>query len=257
MKKQRFENIKGPRFYTENRLDLNAGTVLALPPDESNHISRVRRLKKGDLINITDGEGGTALAIIVCCHPNEVQVKITTLCESQQDLAPVEVIMALIKGERMEWAISKAAELGVCKIHPVFTENCVVKKDGQRLEKRLEKWKNLCRQALKQCRGNFITEINRPVNLQDCIYRFSDENSLIALVEDCREKSINQAWKEQGFKLPACVIIGPEGGFSMAEKSFFKEKKISAASLGTRILRSETAVVAAASIMKSLIADKQ
>jgi 16S rRNA (uracil1498-N3)-methyltransferase len=192
-------------------------------------------------------------AVVVACARKGVEVKAEEYFSTENDLLPIEIACPVIKGERMDWAVAKAAELGVAIIHPVYTEYCVVKQDEGKDARRLARWRILCREALKQSRGNFMTAVSEPGRLEDFVSSRGDDGAAIVMWEGEGSVDMRAAWREQDNRLPLVLFVGPEGGFSKKEIEMFRQRGYSTASCGARILRSETAVISAVSLFSQLV----
>ena len=251
-------NKKGiRRFYIrpENFSSItNDKTCLSiLPFSEVHHISNVLRLGTGDEILLLDGEGNMARCAIKRKEKAGLFLKILSRNTLRDDRLPICLITAIIKGDRMNWLIQKASELGVMSISPIFTSQTVINPRIDRQEKRIERWEKISIQALKQSRGNMATRIHPPSSLEDAVSDCPSEGTKIFLSETEGKDHIFSVCMTQKRKLPATLIIGPEGGFSEKEMTFLKGHGFHPASLGKRILRSETAAIAGISILSACL----
>lgn len=246
----------GHVFFVENSVMGPRPSVILLSPEESAHLARARRMKTGQKVVLNDGIGLCAEAVIVSRSGKRVEVSVERYLETENDLLPVELVCAVIKGERMDWAVSKSAEMGVARIRPVYTEHTVVKKDVKKDAQRCRRWQVLCREALKQCRGNFMTTVDEPCAIERCVAGIPEDHAVIVMWEGEDATDIRNAWMARGERLPVSIIVGPEGGFSMAEIEMFREKGYSTASFGNRIFRSETAAIVSTFLFSQLIQGK-
>lgn len=253
---------------------------LAIGGSDGFHLSRVMRARLGDHIVVADDVGqvgeyeitgfgtGGALGSEQGRQKPEAQEStaegavvelslVEMLDESTE--SPVELVLAqcLPKGDKLELITQKATELGVNKIVPLVSENCVVKYDAKKAKSRQERWQKIANEAGKQC-GRTILPIVEPVqSLKEWLPRMAAEaqqkDKQICLCM-CYENEQQQGIKEflQSHRQYAAFvfIIGPEGGFSLAEADLARELGIASVSLGTRILRAETAAITAAAIIQ-------
>ena len=240
--------MRNPRIFTPQPLSLN--TVVQLADDAANHVGRVLRMKPGEPLTLFNGEGGSYQGAIETVSKKNVSV---TLSEHQPDdnESPlrIELGQALSRGERMDWAIQKATEAGVTEITPLFTERCEVKLNSERQEKRLQHWRKVAVSACEQCARNRVPVINPPRQLNDWLAERQTELNFVLHHRTERKLS--------GYDTPQSVslLIGPEGGLSADEIAQAEHKQFNALALGPRVLRTETAPVAAISLMQYLWGD--
>jgi 16S rRNA (uracil1498-N3)-methyltransferase len=233
-----------PLFFVQSDSLKVGDSLLELDHDEAAHC-RARRVGVGDRIALTDGNGLGGYGVVLDMGRKRVRVELERVFETSDDRVPVELVCAIIKRERMNWAISKAAEAGVRRIHPVYSRYSVARQDSRRDAVRVERWNKLCAEALKQSGGDFVTLVTRPVSLEEFLLSMVPGSSNVVLSRDAG-MSMRAAWHQQGSRLPMVVFIGPEGGFSNEEFEVFRENGFAEASLCRRILRSETSVAVAA-----------
>ncbi len=228
------------------------GTPLALDANASHHLSRVLRAKQGDKLIIFNGLGGEYAATITQIDKKAVHVWVSTFnpreAESSLDLW---LAQGISRGEKMDYTIQKAVELGVKKIIPLFTERCNVKLDQERLNKRLEHWHAIAKSSAEQSGRNRIPDILPPTTL---------ENALPLLQAPCRFVLSPYATQKlhtiQIDRLQSVLLlIGPEGGLSEHEILSTKAHHFLPLHLGPRILRTETAAVAAITALQCYVGD--
>ncbi|MDA8161610.1 MAG: 16S rRNA (uracil(1498)-N(3))-methyltransferase [Desulfobacteraceae bacterium] len=246
--------MKPFHFNIKYALPLKRGERIDLDGGEARHIARVLRLKTDSLVNLVNGIGGMTPARIVKIGKASVTFEIEAETIIRDDRLPIELIVGIIKGERMDWLIQKATELGVSAIRPVLTRHTVVGLDDDKRYSRTTRWQEIAMQALKQCKGLTSPSIYPVSTLSEAVLSVQASGTRLFLSESCDEKGIIQAWR-QSDEPPATVAIGPEGGFSDEEQTMFKRSGFTPASLGKRTLRSETAAIAAIAVLGSLIYD--
>jgi 16S rRNA (uracil1498-N3)-methyltransferase len=214
------------------------------------HLARVLRAQPGVEADVV--AGGRVF------HAHVTEVMAEEVCfalgeEAEADPAlPVTLVMSVFKFDRMEWAIEKATELGVATIAPVIAQR-TEKHLAQAADKRVERWRRIAHEAAQQSRRSDVAEIAVPVKLAE---RVKAERTCVRLVlaEQERGTTLKQAVEEvmagSGAELPQLEIaIGPEGGWSPAEETLFVENGWKAVTLGPRILRAETAAIAALAVV--------
>ena len=240
--------MRTPRIFTSE--SLTQSTSVVLQGATANYISRVLRMKMADKINVFDGSGGYWLAQIVSITKQRVGVELLDFFDDNRE-SPLDVSVGqcLSRGERMDYAIQKATEMGVSSITPLFSERCEVKLSAERQEKRLNHWRQLAISACEQSGRNVVPVINTPCSLESWIQGCSSELKIVLHHRTVKPLS--------GLAPPASValLVGPEGGLSASEIAQAEGKGFYAAALGPRVLRTETAPVAALAILQYLWGD--
>ena len=247
-----------PRFYFPNSLSLGARVVL--PPDAAHHALRVLRLGENDPLRLFNGDGCEYRARIVHLGKQGVMVLVESAaplsCESPLD---VLLVQGISSGERMDYTLQKSVELGVGAIQPIQAERSVVKLSGERMLKRMQHWQSVVASACEQSGRNVVPEV-RPVaglmdwlSAQDSGFGIQDSGEVlrIHLTPDA-ESSLRDLAKPAG---PVVLAVGPEGGFSENEHTALRQGGYVAVKLGPRVLRTETAALAALSALQILWGD--
>ena len=237
-----------PRLYFKDALE--RGSFIQLNNDSTHYLSKVLRLRVESQIKLFNNNEGEFLATIISKSSTNVTVSIDLqLREPEEDTLRFHVALAITKGERMDYAIQKSVELGVTSIIPFFSELSEVKiRDENRLENKLRHWKRVAMNACQQCGRLSLPDVEKPKIFQDLIKQGIDDSYV--LFDASGHKKLRKIY----FKNELYLVFGPEGGFSNSELITAK-KKINVASLGPRILRSETAPVVALSILQSEFGD--
>ncbi|MGE5404024.1 MAG: 16S rRNA (uracil(1498)-N(3))-methyltransferase [Candidatus Saccharibacteria bacterium] len=243
------------RFYANSSSVSNE--IIRISGDEARHIARVLRMEPGDRITVFDGTGLEYLVELTSVgHDVEGQI-ITQEPAGIEPPVKITLVQGLAKGEKMELIIQKAVELGVHKIIPVYTEYAVVKLDDKKARDKVERWQRIALEACKQC-GRSVPPVVEPVTglgqalvmnrdpVKLFFYEHSDKANLKNILRHSREKIQNNG---------TAIYIGPEGGFSEAEVSRATEAGAAVVGLGPRILRTETAGLAAVSIVMYELGD--
>jgi len=216
------------------------------------HLARVLRAQPGMEADVVAG-GHVFHAEVAAVSPDEVRFNL--VAEVQADPAmPVTLVIAVYKFDRMEWAIEKATELGVLALAPVIAQR-TEKHLAQAAEKRAERWRRIAHEAAQQSRRSDVPVIHNPASLAEHV-RASSKSVRIVLAEQERtttlRRLIEEAVEAAGEEMPSLEIaIGPEGGWAPAEEALFDANGWRAATLGPRILRAETAAIAALSVVAS------
>lgn len=242
-----------PRFLIPTDAVVKSQTGFILTGREAHHLLRVRRLRPGNLVKLIDGSGRVAKAAIVWEDGTRVGLDVEDVRKQQEDCLLIELIVALLKSDRMNWMIQKVTELGVHTICPVITRRSVSRLYGDKAEKRLARWKEIARQTLKQCNGGLAPTIYPPVPLKDALGRVSRAGAKILLSESEEKRSLFSAWKNQGNVTPVAVVVGPEGGLSEEEVLACERAGFCSAGMGPRTLRAETAAISAVAALAAMM----
>jgi 16S rRNA (uracil1498-N3)-methyltransferase len=224
--------------------------MLKIEGDEVKHIRKVLRLKAGDEIIVFDGLGKEFEGAIVEEGLSSVVIKIQNIFSSKRD-SPLEVTLAqsLLKGEKMDYLIQKATELGVKEIIPFFSSRSVPLLEKSKKLKRHHRWERIAIEASKQCGRGVVPKIESLQDYSDMLQTASPDSLRLILweKEGIKLKEILERSKE---KKKIFFIIGPEGGFSHVEVDEAKKTGFIPVILGRRILRAETASLCFLSILQ-------
>lgn len=233
-------------------VDLVSGSTIELDQSASHHLVTVLRAKVKDIITVFNGRGGEYRAIITQINKKQVIVELKEFVDREAE-SSLELYLAqgISRSEKMDYTIQKAVELGVKKIIPLFTERCTVKLDEERRAKRHQHWQSIIISACEQSGRNHIPELLFPMSL---------ENGLNAVQADWRfvlSPMASSQLKETSVKKDQRVIllIGPEGGLSDPEINLACQHGYFPLNLGPRILRTETAAVAAITALQCCFGD--
>ena len=236
------------RFYVPQPWIVNG--MLKIEGDEAKHIRKVLRLKTGDGIVVFDGLGKELEGTIIEERLSSIVIRIQNIFSSERD-SPLEVTLAqsLLKGEKMDYLIQKATELGVKKIIPFFSSRSVPFLEKSRRLKRHHRWEKIAVEASKQCGRGVVPKIESFRDYSDMLQMASTEDLRLILWESdgIKLKEVLERSKE---KRKIFFIIGPEGGFSQEEVGEAKKVGFIPVTLGTRILRAETVSLCLLSILQ-------
>ena len=225
---------------------------------QAEHLARVLRAEPGTEADVVAGGRVFHAEVAAVALDGETsEVRFNLVAELDADPAlPVTLVMAVYKFDRMEWAIEKATELGVAAIAPVFARR-TEKHLAQAAGKRAERWRRIAHEASQQARRSDVPVIHEPVDLAERV-RAASVAAGIVLAEQERTTTLRHAIKEAidaaKEEMPVLeVAIGPEGGWAPAEEALFDDNGWRAVSLGPRILRAETAAIAALAVIASCL----
>ena len=221
---------------------------------QAEHMARVLRTQPGMEADVVAG-GHVFHAEVAAITPREVRFNLIAELEADPAL-PLTLVLAIYKFDRMEWAIEKATELGVAAIAPVVARR-TEKHLAEAAEKRSERWRRIVIESSQQSRRSDVPMIHEPASLSSRV-RAASAATRIVLAEQERTttlcNALNEAVAAAGTEMPTLEIaIGPEGGWAPEEEALFDANGWRAASLGPRILRAETAAIAALAVAASCL----
>ncbi len=214
---------------------------------DARHISKVLRMQPGDKLQIVSDDGVTAIAEIVSVQADSVVVKcLEKLAESHEPSVKITLAQGLAKGEKMDFIIQKAVEMGVSSIVPVAMEHSVVRLEGAKADKKVERWQKIAEAAAKQSKRDIIPQVQPVQTIQQMLANNDLQHKIIAY--ECEDRlGLKTALQSCHNLQELLLIIGPEGGISEFELELARKNGAVPVSLGKRILRAETAGVVALS----------
>lgn len=241
--------MRVPRLYLPE--PLHSGAAIPLPRERARYLVRVLRLQQGAPLTLFNGDGGQYQASLQLAENGPAVVRIGEhhALEKESPLA-ITLLQGISRGERMEFTLRKATELGVSRIVPLFSERCEVRLNGDRLSKRLAHWRGIIISACEQCGRNRLPELQPPETLPQGLD-----------TRDGGTRLLLDPLAEQGLaSLPppdaaVSLLIGPEGGLSDSEIALARRSGYTGLRLGPRVLRTETAPLAALAAMQVLWGD--
>lgn len=240
-----------PRLYLPTPL----ATGLTVPLDDRafNHAVRVLRLGVNAPVTLFNGQGGTFAAALTEVGKRQALARVKDALTGEVE-SPLSVTLAqsVSRGEKMDYTLQKAVELGVAIIQPLFTERSGVDLTGERLARKVQHWQGIVIGACEQCGRNRLPELREPLTLIDGLTRLTKEPGLGLLLDPLAESGLRGLTPLSG---PITLLIGSEGGLSPAELAKAKEAGFVGIRLGPRILRTETAGVAALAAIQALWGD--
>ena len=237
-----------PRFYLDS--PLRAGTSVLLPEDSAHHAVHVLRVRTGDDVTLFNGRGGEFAGRIASIE------RLKVLCDVLQHRAieresplRVALVQGVSSGERMDFTVRKSVELGVAEIHPVLAHASVARPKGERAAARHTHWQKVAISACEQCGRNQIPTVHPLVDAA----RFQGGKGTRILLSPAAELAFSQACKA-GTK-EFTIAAGPEAGFNAEEEAAFLDAGFVPARIGPRVLRTETAGLAALAALNALLGD--
>lgn len=237
------------RLYVD--IPLVPDNELLLPDDAAHHLVRVLRAAVGDQITLFNNQGGQFDAELIATGKREARVRLLSfLPDDRTSALHTHLGQVMSRGERMDYAIQKATELGVTEITPLLSERCELKLRGEeRADKKLEHWRRVAIAACEQSGRNRLPTIHEPRALEDW---------LAATEADCRlvlAPAVQGGLPAQLTPQRVALLIGPEGGLSEREIAAACAQGFQPWQLGPRVMRTETAPVAALAVLQSLYGD--
>lgn len=240
--------MRVPRIYQQGALIV--GQTCLLADDAANHVGRVLRMQANQALELFNGDGNNYQALIVEVGKKTVSVAINdVLANPVESPLRIHLGQGISRGDRMDFAIQKAVELGVAEITPLFTERCGVKLDAERAEKKREQWQKIVISACEQSGRSVV-----PV-----VYPLVSLDKWLAEPDDCLKLTLDP-WTDASIKglAPTTrlrLVIGPEGGFSDAEVTATSAAGFQPVRLGPRVLRTETAALTAIAALQLQLGD--
>ncbi|MFN3581107.1 MAG: 16S rRNA (uracil(1498)-N(3))-methyltransferase [Pseudomonas sp.] len=235
------------RFYLS--APLTEGEVV-LEADLAHYVSRVLRLNVGAAVQLFNGSGVEWPGELLEVGKRQVRVRLQPSIPGLPE-SPLRIHLgqSMSRGDRMDWAIQKATELGANEITPLQTERCEVRLQGERADKRQAHWQQVAISACEQCGRSKVPTVHAPMALEDWLANLQAELKLV--LHHRTPQRLDQLTKPSSL----AVLIGPEGGLSDAEIASAEKQGFQSACFGPRVLRTETAPIVALSLAQQLWGD--
>jgi 16S rRNA (uracil1498-N3)-methyltransferase len=241
----------GARFHVPDRL--GPGAEVTLPDLAAHHATRVLRLGVGDALLLFDGSGGEYEAALTQAGRGGVRARAGRfLPGGPESPLRVTLVQGVSSGDRMDFTVRKAVELGVDRIIPVFTSRSVVKLGGDRMDRRRSHWQAIAVSACEQCGRNTVPAVEEPAAFEHWLSTSPPDDGLRLLL------AVGGQLRLRDLPAPGAAITllaGPEGGFAQRESEAAASRGFVPIRLGPRVLRTETAALAALSAMQALWGD--
>jgi 16S rRNA (uracil1498-N3)-methyltransferase len=234
--------------------ELAPGRECALPRQQARHATRVLRLKAGAVVTLFNGDGVEYHALVARVAGEAVTVRVGEARAGARE-SPLEIVLgqALSGGERMDYTVQKAVELGIAAIHPLAAARSVVRLAGERAEKRVAHWQAVAVAACEQCGRNRVPPVAPVAELAVWLARpAGGERALRLLLSPAGQAGLRELPRPAG---AIVLLAGPEGGFTAGEEAAARNCGFTAVRLGPRVLRTETAAVAALAALQALWGD--
>ena len=243
--------MSNTRFYSAEKLHI--GALITLSASAATHATRALRLNVGDALKLFNGDGTDYRGELISVKKSEVIAKIVS-SEVIKNESPLDILLlqGISSGDRMDYTIQKAVELGVKAIQPLSTERSVVKLNQERAQKRLEHWQNIVSSACEQSGRAFVPKVFPPMGLSSWLAENPQANATRILLNPTGAIKMAELTKPVS---QIQLLIGAEGGLSQAEITTATSQGFQSIILGPRILRTETAALTAIASMQILWGD--
>ncbi len=239
------ERWRYPRFFGQSD-----GEKAFITGEDAKHLSTVLRMKSGELVVLCDNNGTDSLCRISLCQRDMAELEVIESRKNEAEpTVEITLFQCLPKSDKMDFIVQKATELGSVSVVPVLSKRCVSRPDEKSALKKTERWQKIAEEAAKQSGRGRIPEIHPLTDFRKAVKEYSGKGTGILFYE-CGGKKISQLITSNIEKIG--IFIGSEGGFEPEEAAFAEENGIALATLGKRILRCETAPVAALAVLMNL-----
>ena len=242
------------RFFIPPSEITRAAPVIDGP--EAHHILKVFRLRPGDTVFLIDGSGMEYEAVITDTAKNRVAVSIEKEYQpATESELKITVGQGYLKDKKMDVLVRHLTELGIARWMPLLSEYSVAQPDMKKIDSRIQRWEQIAKEAVKQCRRTRVPEIMTPAALEEALTRRKNDDLKIMFYENETVPLTKLKHLAAPGPLKIFVLLGPEGGFSGDEIDMARSSGFITASLGPRILRAETASMAACALIQHLFGD--
>ena len=231
--------------------------VFWLRDSERDHLAKVLRLSPGDIIVGFDNTGMEYTGVIVKVEDKSVTCRVLSTDHPDVEAhTTVYIVAGLSKGEKMEWVIQKGTELGMEGLIPLRTKRSIMHLEGSKAQERVARWQKIAAEASKQSHRVREPQIAKVCDWQDLAVQLPEDTQWLIPYEEEKTQGLTSVLESMDAKRPIALLIGPEGGFAETEVAFAQEKLgAKSVSLGPRILRTETASLAALTIVLAHFGD--
>lgn len=224
---------------------------LTITGPDAHHLAHVMRGRVGDHIVVADDEGKVGEYVMTAFTDSSVSLELVEyLAENTESPVKITLAQCLPKGDKLELITQKATELGVNSIVPLTSDNCVVRYDAKKAQAKQEKWQKIANEAGKQCGRSLLPEVEPVTPLKNWLKAMAHEDMALCMCYENEEQIGIKEFLTNCRHKRIAVVIGPEGGFSLDEVAYAHSLGITPVSLGNRILRAETAAIAAVTIIQ-------
>lgn len=236
-----------PRFFTEQI----GGGRASLSGEDARHVFCALRMKPGDALTLCDGRGADYACRIAAASADRVELEVLSCAPcAAEPPAPVSLYLALPKGDKLDFGVQKAVELGAARIVPVLTSRCVSRPDARAMASRLERLRHIAREAAGQAGRGIVPEVAPLLPFSAAVREMAENGTGLFFYENGGMR-VGEALLPRPRRVS--LIVGPEGGFSPEEAGEARDAGLRVCTLGPRILRCETAPLAALAIVQYIL----
>lgn len=219
------------------------GQRIMFDPEQAHHIQHVLRMKNKDVVRISDQEQQLFFVSLEMEHKEVYGMVVEAIDDHTKSTVDIVLIQGLIKGEKWDYLIQKACELGVTTIVPFVSSRSVVKVVDEKMDKKLARWNKIALEACEQCKRSTLVKVLKPISFEDIPQYLSDFNIIAYEEADIQSEKLYSVLARQSTCTSISCVIGCEGGFNQDEVKYLNHHGFTRVSLGSRILRAETAAL--------------
>ncbi len=247
--------MRVPRLFVDQ--PLASGAECALDRRALDHAVKVLRLRDGDALCLFNGAGGEFAAVLVRAPGGDLRAQVGEFTPDRRESAlHLRLVQGISRGERMDYTLQKAVELGVSDIVPVTAERTVLRLAGERAARRLAHWRGVVLAACEQSGRTRVPPVAEPSDLADYLAGHDHAAGSGLLLDPTAPQALATLGERKGeLHGPVSVLIGPEGGLSAAERALAQAAGFRPVRMGPRVLRTETAAVVALALLQALAGD--
>ncbi len=244
--------MRTPRLYVPKAVAI--GEIITVTGQTAHHVMQVLRLRPGAAIRLFNGQGPEWDAVLLESKRSEIYLEVGAPVEAV-DASSLSITLAqgIARNDRMDFILQKAVELGVRHIQPLWMQRCQARVSGERLEKRMAHWQGIIISACEQCGRSTLAELYKPVDYANWIGK-QNPSTLGLMLQPDSTQTLNDLHPPEG---DIIVLVGPEGGLTPEEQRSATMSGYTGIRLGQRVLRTETAALAALASMHTLWGDFQ
>ncbi len=214
--------------------------AFTLKGDAFFHLARVKRARRGEEVTWSDGKSSAGRAVVEEVGEGEIRLRVLEEWEIRRERPRIVLYQALTKSGKMDDILRRCTEVGVDCYHPFIASRSLPGLEKAAAEERMERWKKVIREASRQSRRDFIPELKRPVRWDDCLSSLGEQEFCLLAWEGEKERRLLEALPS-GIPESVALVVGPEGGFSIAEAGELVAAGAVAVTLGKNVLRTENA----------------
>ena len=242
------------RFFWQDRAGIGQSGIIS--GTDARHIRTVLRMKVGDTLAVFDGKGNDYEAEVMAISPDEIRVSPVSRIDFTVDSpAKITIAQAVLKGKKMDLLARQITELGMTRWAPFFSERSIPMPSADKLSGRLERWKTIVIESLKQCQRSRLTEI-RPVSSFEETLKMEQQADIKLIFWEEETRTLSEVLDSAPAECDGIVaVLGPEGGFSEAEIKKAVSLGYKSVSLGPRVMKAETATISVCTLMQYLFGD--